>query len=403
MSSRKLSPTDRPADRRPRHDADDVLGICRRLTELRVAFSGPRGQSRFAGRLGLTASTYANYEKTRIPPPTLLVRVCELTGADLVWLVTGKAAGPPGPTAAGEAGLSSPADLWASNPQHRAIIQRVADMLTNRPADLAVLVAFLDLLEEKARVERAGLRSTGVSPVSRNAIMAVDSDTGETPELQDRRVAKPGWPDFGRWIPVFGRASAGLARFWREIADPHARAGASDPSQLDLAIHRAAALSDADSRLAVLEETPIGGARSKGGRRGGAVKSAKAGSAEKLRVRLVQLSEPLTDYQLSEFLESPELADRYRPLFGLRLDGDSMAPMFGDGTIVLCSPSEPARAGGPAVVRLAGQIGLTCKLYRPREALVRLVPANDKYPAQEFPAEQVDWALAVLGSVRVDG
>ena len=60
-----------------------------------------------------------------------------------------------------------------------------------------------------------------------------------------------------------------------------------------------------------------------------------------------------------------------------------------------------ARPGGPAVVRLTGQIGLTCKLYRPRESMVRLVPANDKYPSHEFPARQLEWALAVLGSVRV--
>jgi hypothetical protein len=378
MSSKKLSPTSRPAGRDPRRDADDELSICRRLAELRVSLAGPRGQSRFAAQLGLTASTYANYEKTRVPPPTLLVRVCELTGADLVWLVTGKATSPAvAPAASGQVAP------WAGNPQHGAIIQRVAQLLTNRPADLAALAAFLDLLEEKARVEQSATIVADHSPVA--------------PPV----ARKSGWPDFGRWVPVFGRASAGLARFWREIADPHARVGLG-PSQLDLAIQQAAQLSDADSRLAVLEETPVAGLGSKGGRRGG--KSANRVSAAHLRVRLVQLSEPLTDYQLTEFLslESPDLADRYRPLFGLRLDGDSMAPMFADGTIVLCSPNEPARAGGPAVVRLAGQIGLTCKLYRPHESVVRLVPANDKYPAQEFPAEQIDWALAVLGSVRVD-
>jgi hypothetical protein len=58
------------------------------------------------------------------------------------------------------------------------------------------------------------------------------------------------------------------------------------------------------------------------------------------------------------------------------------------------------------VVRLAGQIGLTCKLYRPSEGggegtMIRLVPANDRYETQVFPARQLDWALAVLGSVRL--
>ena len=72
------------------------------------------------------------------------------------------------------------------------------------------------------------------------------------------------------------------------------------------------------------------------------------------------------------------------------------------GDAATAGQDEPARAGAPAVVRLSGQIGLTCKLYRPRGEMIRLVSANDRYPPQEFPARQLDWALAVLGSVRLD-
>jgi hypothetical protein len=220
--------------------------------------------------------------------------------------------------------------------------------------------------------------------------------------------------NFGRWVPIFGRAAAGLARFWAELSGG-AASSLPPPSVLDRMIHEAAQASDPDSHLAVLEFAPGPDAQS-GSRqsprtavRGLSEPRMQSGSktATKgdVRVRLVQLSEPLTDFQLTEFLDADQLADRYglqgRPIFGLRLDGDSMAPMFPDGKIGLCCPGEPARPGKPAVVRLAGQIGLTCKIYRPRGAMVRLVPANDKYEPQEFPARQLDWALAVLGSVNL--
>lgn len=332
----------------------DDATICHRLADVRRTLAGERGQAKFAQLLGLSPSTWTNYEKTRVPPPRVLLRVSERAGVSLRWLITGE----PDPT-----GQASPA---MANPQHRAMLDRVTHLLTDRPGNAAALAAFLDLLDEKAWLEQT-LSSKAPS-----------AESGSP------------WPGFGRWVPVFGRAAAGLARFWRELD----RAGDSQPgeSALDRAIARAADLSDVPTRLAVLDmpgEAPAGRAK-------------KRRAADAPRVRLVQLSEPVTEFQLTEFLDAPLLAERYGPMFGVRLDGDSMSPMFEHGTIVLCSPSEPARPGGPAVVRLVGQIGLTCKLYRPREAMVRLVPANDKYPAQEFPAQQLEWALAVLGSVRVE-
>jgi SOS-response transcriptional repressor LexA/transcriptional regulator with XRE-family HTH domain len=352
--------------------------ICRRLAGVREAFAGERGQARFAAMLGLTPSTWGNYEKSRVPPISLLVQVAELTGRDLRWLATGREPQ--------EQGGSDGPHGWTSSPQHWAILKRAAALLDDRPANMPALAAFLDLLEEKTRLERE--RQLRAGPSSAPEVRA-----GPSPELRAGPSSAPvPWPDFGKWIPVFGRAAAGLARFWSEL--DNRPSALPPPSALDELISRAAQLSDADSRLAVFESPKA---------RTGSAKATteKRRAAKPLRVRLIQLSEPLTDYQLTEFLESEELAERYRPLFGLRLTGDSMAPMFPDGTIVLCSPSEPARPGMPAVVRLAGQIGLTCKIYRPRESLVRLVPANDKYEPQEFPARQLEWALAVLGSVRV--
>ena len=57
--------------------------ICRRIARLRVEAVGPRGKSAFARQLGLSPSTYDYYEGARVPPASVLVKISELTGADL--------------------------------------------------------------------------------------------------------------------------------------------------------------------------------------------------------------------------------------------------------------------------------------------------------------------------------
>ena len=49
---------------------------------------------KFADALGLPLSTYVNYEADRVPPSDVLVKVSEITGCDLNWLMTGQGALP---------------------------------------------------------------------------------------------------------------------------------------------------------------------------------------------------------------------------------------------------------------------------------------------------------------------
>lgn len=70
--------------------------ICDRLREVRVRHFGERGRSKLCRELGITPSTYSLYEVSRVPPAELLVRVAQLTGVSMEWMLTG----------AGESGLS---------------------------------------------------------------------------------------------------------------------------------------------------------------------------------------------------------------------------------------------------------------------------------------------------------
>ena len=65
----------------------DLLAIGERIRTLR----GPRTQAEFAEQLGSSRMSVVRYEAgSRTPDAEFLCNLCELTGADAVWLLTGK-------------------------------------------------------------------------------------------------------------------------------------------------------------------------------------------------------------------------------------------------------------------------------------------------------------------------
>ncbi len=63
--------------------------ICERLRSVRVRHFGERGRATLCRQLGIRSSTYSLYEVQRVPPVELLVRVAQLTGVRLEWLLAG--------------------------------------------------------------------------------------------------------------------------------------------------------------------------------------------------------------------------------------------------------------------------------------------------------------------------
>lgn len=64
--------------------------ICSRLREVRVLHFGDRGRSKLCRLLGIQPSTYSLYEVNRVPPAELLVRVSQITGVSVEWLLSGQ-------------------------------------------------------------------------------------------------------------------------------------------------------------------------------------------------------------------------------------------------------------------------------------------------------------------------
>jgi len=353
------------------------LEICQRIAQLRLETAGPRGKSAFAKRLALSPSTYDYYEHSRVPPAEVLVRIAEVTGVDLRWLLTGRAAEPDA------VGADSP------------VLRRAVALLANCPDAAGPLVAFLDILAEAAkfppkaapgatplpdaaaRAEREahGLGregpATGTGSASLPPRRAVDrpADAGAPPGGStpiDRDAARAGW------IPILGRSAAGVPRFWGEGDEMEGL------TTLEALVARHAAAAPRSVRTA---------------------SATVNGGGEESPVQIVTLSAP-DEHDVVEFVSAPQIKARCPGAFALRIDGDSMAPDIRHGDLVILSPRVPAAEGRPAVVQLEGQIGVTCKLFRRLQDAVHLVPISDRHEIAAFPADQVAWALRVVARVR---
>ena len=106
-----------------------------------------------------------------------------------------------------------------------------------------------------------------------------------------------------------------------------------------------------------------------------------------------------------DYVGCPDVRDR--DAFGCRVHGDSMAPKYIEGDIVIFSPSAVPRDGDDCFVRFKNG-GTTFKrvFFETDEsgrAVVRLQPRNERYRAQILPADEIEGLhRAVYRYQRVD-
>jgi len=307
-----------------------------RVRQLRRQYSGERGKSEFARALGLSPSTYSYYEKDRVPPVEVLVKMCEVTGADLDWLLTGD-----------EGEKKFPAG------PHSSLLRKLDSLVKDKPDLGAAVSAFIELLSEKDGFERQF-----------------------RPVMPPTAARRPGW------IPVLGRTAAGMVHFWDQTLLPEPPQAVTELDELVNKHLGKSIVGGADGRVAIDLQART-------------LLDALAGS----RVSLVRVGGEQSD-EIVEFVESQEIRDLFRDSFALYIDGDSMSPRINDGDIVILSPSVPAVQGQAGVARLANQIGVTCKLIRTAEDAVHLIPINEKYETKVVDKGELLWALAVLCHIR---
>ncbi len=300
------------------------MDIHQRIQLLRAQHFGPRGRARFARSLGISPSTYNYYERDRVPPPDLLMKISQITGTDLQWLISGE---------------SSDIEI---GPMPVPLLNRVKQLLNQRPELTPALAAFIDLLERP-------------NPADKPHPPKLGQIEGAAAEV----------------IPILGRTAAGVPHFWSE-GELDEQPTTVRPDQWTSA--RRCELSDVTSPQSLPQATV-----------------------------LIQTPTPIAwaGISVSEFLHTPTLGEVRANTFGLRIDGDSMAPALLHGDILLICPTEPAQSGQPAVVQLRNQIGLTCKLYRRQSGEVHLIPINETFRPTSHLLDDVLWALRVLARVRI--
>lgn len=160
----------------------DEKAIIQRVRLLRSQYAGARGKSKFARALGISASTYNYYEKDRVPPIEILLKMSEVTGADLQWLLTGRRGErsfPLGPNS--------------------SLLRRLNTLLSDNPVMREPISAFVELLCEKSGLEK---------------------------ESVPAKSERPGW------IPVLGRTAAGLVHFWEQTFLPEPKQAVTELDEL---------------------------------------------------------------------------------------------------------------------------------------------------------------------------
>ena len=317
--------------------------ICKRIAQVRLEVSGQRGKAKFAKQLGLSPSTYDYYESSRVPPASVLVRVAEAGGVDIGWLLTGRSSGQ---------------SLAGDHP----IVRRAAALLDGSADAARPLAAFIELLGEACQAfpDAAG-RARSEEP------FLLASAEASKPERTSLAAIDP-----GELIPILGRSAAGVPQFWSEGDE----AGGT-------------ALSD------LIDRHVAGGVR-------GVQSAVTEDAAGRSATQIVTVRADPTEGPC-QFIRADTIKVQFPDAFALQIDGGSMAPEIAHGDWVILSPSAPAADGRAAVVQLAGQIGVSCKLYRKTGEDIHLVPIRDELAPLTVCATEVVWALRVLARVQPGG
>lgn len=95
-----------------------------------------------------------------------------------------------------------------------------------------------------------------------------------------------------------------------------------------------------------------------------------------------------------EEIEFPDLGgDR---AFALEVQGDSMAPLYRDGDVLIVSPTASVRKGDRVVVRLSSGEVLAKELRRRTARTVELGSLNPEHEDRAVPVAEIAWMVRVM-------
>lgn len=86
-------------------------------------------------------------------------------------------------------------------------------------------------------------------------------------------------------------------------------------------------------------------------------------------------------------------ADR---VYALEISGDSMAPLYREGDVVVVQPGASVRRGDRVVVRTRTGEVLAKELGRRTEQMLELLSVNPAHPPRSVPADEIEWISRIV-------
>jgi len=93
-------------------------------------------------------------------------------------------------------------------------------------------------------------------------------------------------------------------------------------------------------------------------------------------------------------IDLPTVADPHA--YALEISGDSMAPVYRDGDVVIVSPAAPTRRGDRVVVRTVEGEVLAKELVRRTARRIELASLNPAFPDRSFDIGEVAWVARII-------
>jgi phage repressor protein C with HTH and peptisase S24 domain len=83
-------------------------------------------------------------------------------------------------------------------------------------------------------------------------------------------------------------------------------------------------------------------------------------------------------------------------VYALQVAGDSMAPIYRDGDLILVAPSAPVRKGDRVVVKTCGGEVMAKVLAKRASSRIELASLNPKHPERHLQVTEVEWIARIL-------
>lgn len=82
--------------------------------------------------------------------------------------------------------------------------------------------------------------------------------------------------------------------------------------------------------------------------------------------------------------------------YALKVQGESMAPLYRDGDVLIVDPTATIRRGDRVVVKTLGGEVMAKVLQRRSAAVVELVSLNPAHPDRRFAPAEIDWIARIV-------